>query len=289
MEQNNKIVLFQENTIRRIWHNEAWWFAVVDVIAVLTESTNPGVYWRVMKKRLSEEGANESVTNCNSFKFAAADGKMRSVDCANTQTLLRLIMSIPSPKAEPFKQWLAQVGQERMEEIENPEIAIERARDIYKAKGYSDKWIDSRLKSINIRKELTDEWKERGVNEGQEYSILTAEIAKATFGLIPSEHKNLKSLDKENLRDHMTNLELIFSMLGEESTRLFAIEGDAQGFHENFETAQKGGKAAGDARRNFEKSGQKVVSNTNFLKQIEEAEKENTLPSESGGVENTEG
>ncbi len=289
MEQNNKIVLFQENTIRRIWHNEAWWFAVVDVIAVLTESTNPGVYWRVMKKRLSEEGANESVTNCNSFKFAAADGKMRSVDCANTQTLLRLIMSIPSPKAEPFKQWLAQVGQERMEEIENPEIAIERARDIYKAKGYSDKWIDSRLKSINIRKELTDEWKERGVNEGQEYSILTAEIAKATFGLIPSEHKNLKSLDKENLRDHMTNLELIFSMLGEESTRLFAIEGDAQGFHENFETAQKGGKAAGDARRNFEKSGQKVVSNTNFLKQIEDAEKENTLPSESGGVENTEG
>ncbi len=289
MEQNNKIVLFQENTIRRIWHNEAWWFAVVDVIAVLTESTNPGVYWRVMKKRLSEEGANESVTNCNSFKFAAADGKMRSVDCANTQTLLRLIMSIPSPKAEPFKQWLAQVGQERMEEIENPEIAIERARDIYKAKGYSDKWIDSRLKSINIRKELTDEWKERGVNEGQEYSILTAEIAKATFGLIPSEHKNLKSLDKENLRDHMTNLELIFSMLGEESTRLFAIEGDAQGFHENFETAQKGGKAAGDARRNFEKSGQKVVSNTNFLKQIEDAEKENTLPSGSGGVENTEG
>ncbi len=289
MEQNNKIVLFQENTIRRIWHNEAWWFAVVDVIAVLTESTNPGVYWRVMKKRLSEEGANESVTNCNSFKFVAADGKMRSVDCANTQTLLRLIMSIPSPRAEPFKQWLAQVGQERMEEIENPEIAIERARDIYKAKGYSDKWIDSRLKSINIRKELTDEWKERGVNEGQEYSILTAEIAKATFGLIPSEHKNLKSLDKENLRDHMTNLELIFSMLGEESTRLFAIEGDAQGFHENFETAQKGGKAAGDARRNFEKSGQKVVSNTNFLKQIEDAEKENTLPSESGGVENTEG
>ncbi len=289
MEQNNKIILFQENTIRCIWHNEAWWFAVVDVIAVLTESTNPGVYWRVMKKRLSEEGANESVTNCNSFKFAAADGKMRSVDCANTQTLLRLIMSIPSPKAEPFKQWLAQVGQERMEEIENPEIAIERARDIYKAKGYSDKWIDSRLKSINIRKELTDEWKERGVNEGQEYSILTAEIAKATFGLIPSEHKNLKSLDKENLRDHMTNLELIFSMLGEESTRLFAIEGDAQGFHENFETAQKGGKAAGDARRNFEKSGQKVVSNTNFLKQIEDAEKENTLPSESGGVENTEG
>lgn len=289
MEQNNKIVLFQENTIRRIWHNEAWWFAVVDVIAVLTESTNPGVYWRVMKKRLSEEGANESVTNCNSFKFVAADGKMRLVDCANTQTLLRLIMSIPSPKAEPFKQWLAQVGQERMEEIENPEIAIERARDIYKAKGYSDKWIDSRLKSINIRKELTDEWKERGVNEGQEYSILTAEIAKATFGLIPSEHKNLKSLNKENLRDHMTNLELIFSMLGEESTRLFAIEGDAQGFHENFETAQKGGKAAGDARRNFEKSGQKVVSNTNFLKQIEDAEKENTLPSESGGVENTEG
>lgn len=289
MEQNNKIVLFQENTIRRIWHNQAWWFAVVDVVAVLTESSNPGVYWRVMKKRLSEEGANESVTNCNSFKFAAADGKMRSVDCANTQTLLRLVMSIPSPKAEPFKQWLAQVGHERMEEIENPETAIERAKDIYKAKGYTDKWIDARLKSINIRKELTDEWKGRGVNEGQEYSILTAEIAKATFGVVPSEHKNLKNLDKENLRDHMTNLELIFSMLGEESTRLFAVEGDARGFHQNFETAQKGGKAAGDARRNFEKSGQKVVSNTNFLKQIEDAEKENTLPAEGRGAENTEG
>ena len=289
MEQNNKIILFQEKTIRRIWDKEAWQFAVVDVIAVLTDSTNPAVYWRVMKKRLLSEGANESVSNCNTFKFAAADGKMRNVDCADTQTMLRLIMSIPSPKAEPFKQWLAQVGQERIEEIENPEIGIERIREIYKAKGYSTEWIESRIKSIGIRKELTEEWKQRGVKEGREYSILTAEIAKATFGITPSEHKTLKGLEKENLRDHMTNLELIFTMLGEEVTRKLSIQVDAQGFNENHDTAIQGGQMAGKARRNIEEDGRvKVVSSENYLKQIEEAQKTNLL-TEGSITEITEG
>lgn len=289
MEQNSKIVLFQEKTIRRVWDKERWWFAVVDVISVLTDSTNPAVYWRVMKKRLLAEGANESVSNCNAFKLVAVDGKLRNIDCADTQTMLRLIMSIPSPKAEPFKQWLAQVGQERIEEIENPEIGIERIREIYKAKGYSSEWIDSRIKSIGVRKELTEEWKNRGVKEGQEYSILTAEIAKATFGLTPTEHKNLKGLDKENLRDHMTNLELIFSMLGEEATRQIAIQEDAQGFNDNHEAAITGGQMAGGALKNFEGNKRlKVVSPENFLDQIQDAQKTNPLP-EGDVTEITEG
>lgn len=198
-------------------------------------------------------------------------------------------MSIPSPKAEPFKQWLAQLGQERIEEIEIPEIAIERMREIYKAKGYSEKWIESRLKSISIRKELTEEWKKRRVKEGQEYSILTAEIAKATFGLTPSEHKTLKGLDRQNLRGHMTNLELIFTMLGEEVTKQFAIQDDALGFEENHASATRGGTAAGEARRNLEKRGAKVVSSENFLDQIENAEKNSLLQDGIKNHDNTEG
>ena len=191
-------------------------------------------------------------------------------------------MSVPSPKVEPLKLWLAQVGKERIEEIENPELAVERARDIYKAKGYSDVWIERRLKSIEVRKELTDEWKGRGVKEGQEYAILTAEMAKATFGVTPSEHKKLKSLDKENLRDHMTNLELIFTMLGEDVTRRVAVTKDAIGFNENLDAAQKGGQAAGEARERVEAvSGEKVVSTDNFLAQIEAAEQKKALPMDS--------
>lgn len=278
MNQNDKIVLFQEKQIRRVWHDEQWYFAVVDVLAVLTESQNPSVYWRVLKKRLIDEGANETVSNCNGFKMQAADGKMRLTDCLNTQDLLRIIMSVPSPKAEPFKQWLAQVGRERIEEIENPELGIERIRETYLLKGYSKEWIDGRIKSIHIRKQLTDEWERRGVKVGQEYAILTSEISKATFGLTPSEYKDLKNLKKENLRDHMTNLELIFTMLGEEATRRIAVTDKAQGFSENHRAAQKGGESAGIALDNFEKtSGEKVITSDNFVQQIKSAQNKKPL------------
>jgi DNA-damage-inducible protein D len=270
MEQNSKIVLFQETKIRRLWHDEQWYFSIVDVIEVLTGSVAPSKYWTKLRKHLTDEGAIEFSTNRRKLKMVGIDGKLYPTDVANSETLLRLIMSVPSPKAEPFKLWLAQVGQERIEEIENPELGIERIRDLYKAKGYTSEWIETRLKSIDLRKQLTDEWKNRGVTEGVEYSILTAEIAKATFGLTPSEHKDLKGLERQNLRDHMTNLELIFTMLGEEATRQFTVLDDAQGFNENFDTAQRGGKVAGDARIRAENSGLKVVTDTNFLNQISE-------------------
>jgi hypothetical protein len=272
MENNNKVIIFQEKNIRRIWHNEEWYFSVVDVIGILTASENPGVYWRVLKNRLLKEGANETVTNCNGLKLPAPDGKSRVTDCANTETLFRLLMSIPSPNAEPFKLWLARVGKERIDEIENPELAAERARGYYKAMGYDDAWIEMRLKTIEVRGQLTDEWKGRGVQEGLEYSILTAEISKATFGITPSEYKQVKDLKKENLRDHMTNLELIFTMLGEETTRKNAVKIDAIGFDENRKAAIEGGEAAGDALNAYQqKTGENVVSATNFKAQIQEA------------------
>ena len=287
MEQNNKIVLFQEKTIRRVWHIDAWWFVIEDVIAALTDSANPKMYLKNMRRR--DEELNKGWVQIGTTLSVETEGGAQKMNCANTQGLFRLIMSIPSPKAEPFKLWLAQVGKERIEEIENPELGIERIRELYKAKGYANEWIDSRIKSIGIRKELTEEWKQRGVKEGQEYSILTAEIAKATFGLTPTEHKNLKGLDKQNLRDHMTNLELIFTMLGEEVTRKLSVQADAQGFEENHEAATKGGKAAGKARLNVEKvTGEPVVSSDNFLNQIADAEK-NTPPQIDTITDITEG
>ena len=265
MEQN-KIILFQEKNIRRVWHNEHWFFSIIDVIGVLTDSTDPQRYWSVLKSRLKKQEGFDVTTICSKLKMIGLDGKNYPTDCSDTKGLLRLIMSVPSPKAEPFKLWLAQVGQERIEEIQNPELAIERIQALYRAKGYPEEWIATRLKSIDIRKQLTEEWKNRGVKEGQEYAILTAEIAKATFGLTPNEHKNLKSLEKQNLRDHMTNLELIFTMLGEEVTRTYTVEDDAQGFIENQETAVKGGIAAGEARKRLEQvTGKRVVSANNFL------------------------
>ena len=261
MEDKNKIVLFQEKKVRRVWYNEQWHFSVIDVIEVVTESPNPRKYWSVLKVR-----EPQLATVCSQLKMIASDGKSRLTDVANTEGVFRILMSVPSPKVEPFKLWLAQVGKERIEEYDNPELAIERAKALYKAKGYSNEWIETRLKTIDVRKQLTDEWQQRGVQEGQEYSILTAEIAKATFGLTPSEHKNLKGLEKQNLRDHMTNLELIFTMLGEEMTRSIAVNEDAQGFMDNHQAAAKGGRAAGIARVNAEKaSGVKVVSEQNFL------------------------
>jgi hypothetical protein len=236
---------------------------------VLTESADAGAYWRKLKQRLSEEGS-EVVTNCHGLKLLAPDGKQRVTDCANTEGLFRIIQSIPSPKAEPFKRWLAQVGYERVKEIENPELASARARELYQAKGYPKGWIEKRLRSIAVRGELTDEWKARGVEEGKEYAILTAEIARATFGVTPGAHRRLKSLDKvktgNNLRDHMTDLELIFTMLGEASTTEIARRKDAQGFDENRSAAKEGGSVAGNARKDLEtRSGKPVVSRANYL------------------------
>ena len=277
-KEQNKLIVFESKSIRRVWHQEEWWFAVVDVLDALIDSKNPSVYWRVLKKRLIDEGAEQTVTNCNALKMLAKDGKMRKTDCANTAHLFRIIQSIPSKKAEPFKQWLAKVGYERIQEIENPELAAERARQYYRDLGYSEDWIAKRMQSIEIRGKLTDEWKDRGVKEGLEYAILTAEISKATFGLKPSEHKAVKELNKENLRDHMTNLELIFTMLGEESTKQKAIEKDAKGFDENKKAAIEGGEAAGDALNAYEKrTGSKVVSQNNFKDQIKHAKEQKKI------------
>ncbi len=262
------ISLFEEKQVRRAWNasEEKWVFAIVDVLAILTDSPNPPVYWRVLKKRLTDEG-NETVTNCNGLKMTAADGKQRMTDIADTEQILRLIQSVPSPKAEPFKRWLAKVGYERLEEIENPELAAKRMRAIYEQKGYSEDWIEKRLRGIAVRDELTDEWSKRGVKAGKEYAILTAEISKATFGMTPAEYKDFKALSnpKENLRDHMTDLELIFTMLGEASTTEIAKKKDAQGFPQNQQAAKAGGSIAGNARRELEsKSGTKISTKANF-------------------------
>ncbi len=262
------IKLFQTKQVRTHWNEkeEKWYFAIIDVIEILTESQRPRKYWNDLKKKLIYEGYVEVSEKIGHLKMMAKDGKMRVTDVADTETLLRIIQSIPSPKAEPFKRWLAKVGYERLEEIENPELASKRAREIYKAKGYSDDWIEKRIRSIAIRDELTDEWKKRGVREQIEYAILTAEISKATFGLTPSEYKKVKDLKRENLRDHMTDLELIFSMLGEASTTEITITQDAKGFKESKQAARKGGKVAGDARKALEQeTGKKVVSSKNYL------------------------
>jgi methylphosphotriester-DNA--protein-cysteine methyltransferase len=278
------LALFEEKHVRRTWNKdeEKWYFAIVDVIAILTGSVDAGAYWRKLKERLKKEG-NETVTNCHGLKMAAADGKQRLTDVANAEQLLRLIQSIPSPKAEPFKLWLAQVGYERLEEIENPELAAKRMRALYEQKGYPEDWIEKRLRGIAVRDELTDEWKRRGVKEQKEFAILTAEISRATFGMTPSEYKAHKSLTnpKDNLRDHMTDLELIFTMLGEASTTEIAKKRDAQGFSQNQTAAQAGGTIAGNARRELEEqSGTKVSTAANFKALSEDKAKADqaTLP-----------
>ncbi|MCK9196046.1 MAG: Bro-N domain-containing protein [Syntrophales bacterium] len=264
-----KIALFRGKGIRKTIHKNEWWFSIVDVCAILTESADAGAYWRKLKQRLREEGS-EVVTFCHGLKLTAPDGKMRETDCANTEGIFRIIQSIPSPKAEPFKRWLAKVGYERVQEIEDPELATKRTRAIYKAKGYSDAWIEKRMRGIAVREELTDEWKNRDVKEEKEYAILTAEIAKAAFGVTPGEHKDLKGLKRENLRDHMTDLELIFSMLGEAATTEITRVDDAQGFDESKTAARKGGEVAGVARKDLEKkTGKRVVSPENYLDEPE--------------------
>lgn len=264
----DNLVLFEKKQVRRVWHevDQKWYFAIVDVVAVLTDSVNPGAYWRKLKERLKKEG-NETVTDCHAFKMTAADGKQRRTDAADAEQLLRLIQSIPSPKAEPFKRWLAQVGYERLQEIENPELGARRIKEIYRQKGYSEAWIEKRMRGIAVRDELTDEWQKRGVKEQLEYAILTAEISKATFGMTPAEYRDYKALNHtgDNLRDHMTDLELIFTMLGEASTTEIARNTDSEGFPENKQAARAGGKVAGNARKELEKkSGRKVSSRSNF-------------------------
>ncbi len=263
----SNIKLFESTQIRTSWseHEQKWYFSVQDVVQVLTESSDVKQY---IKKMLSRDAVlkNNWGTICTLVEMNAADGRKRKIQASDARGLLRMIQSISSPKAEPFKQWLAKVGAERLEEIENPELATQRARDLYKAKGYPDDWIEKRMRSIAIREELTEEWNNRGIKLQKEYAILTAEISKATFGLTPLEYKNIKGLKSQNLRDHMTDLELIFSMLGEASTKEIVINTDPKGFPANQKAAKAGGKIAGDARKQLElKSGKKVVSDENYL------------------------
>lgn len=262
-----KVALFEGKKIRKVFHQDEWWFSIVDVIEILTNSTRPRKYWNDLKTKLAQEGYFEVSEKIGQLKMEAPDGKQRETDIANTETTLRIIQSIPSPKAEPFKRWLAKVGYERIQEIEDPELASKRARTLYEAKGYPPEWIEKRMRSIAIREELTSEWDKRGVKQSKEYGILTSEISKATFGMTPSDYKKYKSLKgKENLRDHMSDLELIFSMLGEASTKEITVKRDAQGFPENLQAARDGGAVAGNARRELEqKAGKGIITSENYL------------------------
>lgn len=260
MNENGSVRLFENKRIRTAWNEaeEEWYFSIVDVVAVLTDSADPTTYWRVMKKRLKDEG-NQTVTNCNALKMIASDGKRRFTDVANTEQLLRIIQSIPSPKAEPFKIWLASVGRERIEETIDPERSIDRALETYLKKGYSREWINQRLQAIQVRKELTDEWQERGVKKGSEYAILTDEITRAWAGLTTRQYKQLKGLKKENLRDNMTTMELVLNMLAEASTTDISKTEQPQDFEENCEVARMGGEIAGIARKALEKRTRRSV------------------------------
>jgi prophage antirepressor-like protein len=263
----SNIKLFENKQIRSVWNefDQKWYFSVQDVVQLLTDTTDVKDYIKKMKKRDLELNSNWG-TICPLVEMIAADGKKRKVQAAHAQGLLRIIQSIPSPKAEPFKLWLAKIGSERLEEIENPELAAQRTRELYKAKGYPDDWIEKRMRSIAIREELTEEWKNRGVKEQVEYAVLTAEISKATFGLTPSEYKKVKGLKSQNLRDHMTDLELIFSMLGEASTTEIVKTKHPKGFIENKKAARQGGNVAGNARKELEqRTGKKVVAKENYL------------------------
>ena len=262
---NDKLQLFENKAIRTAWdeEKEEWYFSIVDVVAVLTDSPNPQTYWRVMKKRLKDEG-NETVTNCNALKMTAADGKKRLTDVATTEQLLRIIQSIPSPKAEPFKLWLAEVGRERIEETIDPEQAIDRALETYLKKGYTREWINQRLQAIQVRKELTDEWQDRGVKKGVEYAILTDEITRAWSGMTTRQYKKLKGLKKENLRDNMSTTEIILNMLAETSTKDISQASKPETFEENIEVARRGGNVAGIAKQALEaETGKPVITSQN--------------------------
>jgi len=262
----NKIAIFQKQEIRKQLHGGEWWFSVVDVITALTDSNRPSVYWSAMKTRVKQDDGIELSTFCKQLKLESADGKKYATDCANTEDLFRIIQSIPSPKAEPFKRWLARVGYERVQEIENPELSQKRMKAIYRAKGYDDAWIERRIRGIETRNELTDEWDNREIYGKQDYAILTAEISKATFGITPSEYKKVKGIKRQNLRDHMDKLELLFTELGEASTTAITRADDAIGMNENKNAAKRGGAVAGTARKQLEtETGKKVINAENHL------------------------
>ena len=281
-KQDKVLIVFQGKKIRRTWFNDEWWFVAVDIIEALTDSKDPTGYLKDMRRR--DEGFVEGWGQIATPLTVDTLGGKQSMNCVSTKGAFRLIQSIPSPKAEPFKQWLAQVGYERVQEIENPELAQKRMKEIYKAKGYSDDWIEKRVRGIAIREELTDEWKKREVDNEREYAILTAEISKATFGMTPNEYKEFKGLKRENLRDHMNDLELIFTMLGEASTTRIARDKDAKGFIQNKSAAKEGGEVAGIARKELEqRSTQKVSTQENYLfepekKKIENKKKQEVIP-----------
>ena len=273
-DTTTKIAIFKGRKMRKTIYNNEWWFSVVDVVEALTGTERPRKYWGDLKKKIIEEGYFEVSENIGQLKLLANDGKQYKTDCANTETVFRIIQSIPSPKAEPFKRWLARVGYERVKEIEDPELATKRTKALYKAKGYDESWIEKRMRGIAIRETLTDEWQKRGVKQEKEYAILTAEISKAAFDMTPSQYKKFKGLKRENLRDHMDDLELIFNMLGEAATTEIAQNKDARGFNENKDAAQKGGGVAGKARKDLEKkSGKKVSARGNYLNEPQSRKK----------------
>ena len=264
---DNEIKLFDGNRIRSVWDSEKeeWYFSIVDIISVLTDSKNPQVYWRVLKKRLSDEG-NESVTNCNALKMKASDGKMRKTDVADAKDIFRIIQSVPSPKAEPFKMWLAEVGKERVDEVIDPELAIDRALETYVVKGYSREWINQRLQAVQVRKELTDAWQDHGIKAGREYAVLTDEISKAWAGMATRQYKDYKGLKRQNLRDNMSTTELILNMLAEAATKDITGATHPQGLEENKKVAREGGHIAGNARKSIEeKTGKPVITSKNAI------------------------
>lgn len=280
MDKDKSLVIFQDKKIRRTWHEDTWWFSVLDIVSVLTDSSDPKQYINKMRQR-DEQLSKGWVQLVHTLTIDTPGGKQK-MNCVNTEGAFRIIQSIPSPRAEPFKLWLAQVGYERVEEIQNPELAQARMKELYKSKGYSDSWIEKRVRGIAVRQELTDEWKKRGVREDTEYAILTNEISKAAFGKTVDEYKEFKGLKRENLRDHMNDLELIFNMLGEASTTKIATSKNALGFSENKDAAKKGGKIAGDARMNLEiESGDKVATSENYL-QEPESQKRRLLKNNKG-------
>lgn len=265
MNEITKISIFNDKQLRKILFNNEWYFSVIDVCSILVESADSGAYWRKLKQRLVAEGS-QVVTFCHGLKLTAPDGKKRETDCANTEGIFRIIQSIPSPKAEPFKLWLAKIGKERIDEIENPELAMDRAKSLYEKKGYDKSWIDKRMRGISVRHSLTDEWEHRGVEKSIEYAILTNDIMQGAFDLKVGEYKRIKNLEKENLRDHMTDLELIITMLGEATTTQITKEKNSKGLSKLRDDAKIGGAVAGRTRKDIEKqTDKKIVSRQNFL------------------------
>lgn len=263
--ENNKLAVFQGKHIRKVFHEGEWWFSIIDVIEVLTDSSIPKRYWSDLKRKLANEGYSELYEKIVQLKFPAADGKLYATDCGNTETMFRIIQSIPSPKVEPLKRWLARVGKERIDEIENPELSMERMKVLYEKKGYPKEWIDKRTRGIAVRQDLTDEWKNRGVRSNQEFAILTNEIMQGAFDLKVDEYKQVKRLERENLRDHMTDIELILTMLAEATTTKITIDRDSKGFKPLKKDAQDGGAVAGRTRKDIERqTGTPVVSSRNY-------------------------